>query len=272
VTIRPTRIVNLVSRNERHFMRTLRRFLARLLPTRLPGEPAEFTRSPEARTALDPIAELATTREQILTRVRMLHPEPNCLPVPELHIPEHDGQLPVIEHYAIGLGANLLTQDCRTSPQWKAACRECEHAPDCIIEEIYGLLWQWYRLVLAADRLVIVGGKRAAREFAWHLWNVRGFLAGMPTRYYPPSEIGDTTVAELREGAEFSLDGGMTWHVLAMYDYILRDPIVYTGEHDENGQPRTAYLWYVGNRPCLTHIVPDWARDKAVTSELEVRA
>ena len=233
-------------------MRILRSFLARLGYSRGPARSAE---APEARARRELMAELASTREQVLARVRMLHPETNCLPVPNLRVPAHDGQLPYVEHYAISIGANLLDQDTTASRRWQDACQECPHTDRSIVDEIYGLLWQWYRLMLAADRLIVIGGYRAVREFAWSLADVREFIADMPTRSYPTAEIQSTTTAALHDGAEFSLDGGTTWHVLAMRDTILDALIVYTGEHDAEGYPNTAYEWDLrANQPCLTHV------------------
>jgi hypothetical protein len=216
----------------------------------------KFAASAENHTTSDPLTILTEVREQVLTRVRQLHPAPGCLPVPTLHLPVTADDTVVLDAYQHALGWSLFDDNGNRAPRWIVARERCTHLPSDTVLAINELLVQWHRLLGAAGKSVIDGCRDTPYDLKWSVWGIRRYLAGMPSAPARDLITKATTTAQLRDGQEFSLDNGASWHVCAAGECI-GGVAIYTGEHNEHGDPAITRIAAAPRQGCLVRVKPD---------------
>lgn len=188
---------------------------------------------------------LTTSRDQLLARIRDVHPRPCCLPVPELRTPEtrvqFDAEIDAVK-------ASLFTPDGSTHPDWVTAWHVCDHAHRRAGMVAHELVSRWHVLLAACRRYLDDGcatipdnPTSAAEQLA----------EGVRTLTVPPRDhaVQPYLVSQLVDEDEFSTDGGTTWHVCEQVRMFTVS--VYTGEHDTEGEPLVVRIDIDPNQTCL---------------------
>jgi hypothetical protein len=209
--------------------------------TVLPDEQAA-----EAARGGEVLAILTASRDQLLARIRDLHPTPRCLPVPELRIPETREQF---DTEIDAVQASLFTPDGSTHSDWVTVWHTCDHSPGGAAVVAHDLINRWHFLLTVSRQYLDDG----CATVPYNPTSAATQLAeGVRSPAVPPRDhtVQPGTVGQLDDGDEFSLDGGETWHVCGVV--LFGTVSVYTGEHTaEDGEPLLVRIDAGQDEPCL---------------------
>jgi hypothetical protein len=198
----------------------LGRDLVRVLPD---NQAADTARSAEC------VALLTAGRDQLLAMIRDLHPAPGCLPVPLLRIPESREQF---GREIDAVAANLRTPEGWIASAWRTVWGACDHEccrAGAIAHELVG---RWHILLIVCQQYLHGGPVIELHTPATAAASLETRILTVAPRDHA---IAPSTVAELTNGQQFSLDTGKSWHVC---EKVLPGSVsVYTGEHNTAGEP-----------------------------------
>lgn len=200
---------------------------------------AEMVRYDEVRDIL------TASRDQLLARIRELHPTPDCLPVPALRIPENR---PEFDQEITAVQANLWDRDGLPESDWAVVWHTCDHADGRVAVFAHGVVDRWHHLLTVCRQYLDDGcatvsydPTSAAAQLAEELRSLT-----VPPRNHA---LEPGLVGQLDDGDEFTLDGGQTWHVCGVVLYGTVS--VYTGEHDQDGEPLLVRIDADADQRCL---------------------
>ncbi|HET6286494.1 MAG TPA: hypothetical protein VFG15_07055 [Amycolatopsis sp.] len=201
----------------------------------------EWARVQEALKAL------AGSRDRALAMVRRVHIIPGCLPVPRISVPASRDDFDV-EYQAVY--QNLFTEHGHRAPRWVAARDSCAHLPANTVLAIYEVLYHWYQLLNAALRHIDGNTKESPYDLRWCAERLDAAIAAVAPAPERNIATEHATVAELRDGDQFSLDSGQHWYMCAR-DEPAAAIAVFTGEHDVDGVPLREYVDAEPGQACL---------------------
>jgi hypothetical protein len=196
-------------------------------------------------------AALTASRERLLALVRRVHISPGCLPVPGIQVPTDRNEF---DADSTRLAQNLFAENGDRAPRWVAARERCTHLPAETVLAINEVIYRWYQLLNAAGRHIEDGNKHSPYDLAWSVRSLDAAIAAVPPAPERDVVVLATSVGELNEGEEFSLDAGESWYVFLRAVSGSDTIAVYTGEHDRQGDAHHAMMPGEGNQPCLVRI------------------
>lgn len=191
------------------------------------------------------VATLTCSRDRLLDRIRSIHPTPDCLPVPVLRIPS---SLEEFDQAIDEVYANLFAPDGANGRRWRALQDTCTHLPVHTVIAIHPVIHRWYHLLVSARQHILDSHAHALAPTAEKLDLELLLLLPFPRDHI----VHATTVDQLRDGQEFSLDEGKTWHVCAVV--MFGTVSVYTGENDTDGDPQCVRIEAERDQSCWVRI------------------
>ncbi|UUV32201.1 hypothetical protein NQK81_01765 [Amycolatopsis roodepoortensis] len=157
----------------------------------------EWARAQEA------ISALFSGRKRLLAMVRRAHIIPGCLPVPRIRVPADRDEFNVETH---AVYQNLFSEHGYRAPRWVTARDSCTHLPADTILAIYEALYRWYQFLNAALRHIDGRTKESPYDLQWCSEGLDAAIDAVASAPEHDVVIEPATVAELRDGDQFSLD------------------------------------------------------------------
>ncbi|WP_188186931.1 hypothetical protein [Nonomuraea sp. SYSU D8015] len=87
---------------------------------------------------------LAQATQEVRAAIQAAHPQPDCLPLPDLHVPASRQDLADLIH---ALQDNLWAPESTWNSLWAEAAHNCAHLRESNILAIHFLLWKWSQLL-----------------------------------------------------------------------------------------------------------------------------
>ncbi|MEU6720371.1 hypothetical protein ABZ897_53725 [Nonomuraea sp. NPDC046802] len=135
--------------------------------------------------------------EQMTAAIQAAHPQPDCLPLPNLRVPT---SLSDLEQHLQYLAENLWTnQGSHRHPGWIKArqCMHPEHAAEEVVLDIYELIVKWYQTLCDLRNYLLADGFTEWNNWRW-LANPRDFY-GQYVMYLDKVTLHEVGVPAPRE-------------------------------------------------------------------------